>query len=275
VGNPFLSIITIVLNDRIGLEKTILSVKNQTFRDFEHIVIDGGSEDGSKEVMSKYSSCLSLAISEKDTGIYNAMNKGISHASGYYCLFLNAGDYLASDVVLSEVFNLPQKSALLYGDVIFESGSEKTIYRQPEKVSLEYMMKASFSHPSTFIKRDLFANYGNYDESFKIASDYDFFLKILLKYNETITYLPMVISVFDLGGISNDPFYKKLQLEERERSLRSYLPHLAFEYFNEVQSQKAEFHYIMFEFSRKTPILWFFQKIILKICWWFFYKKEK
>ncbi|MEG1573526.1 MAG: glycosyltransferase family 2 protein, partial [Bacteroidales bacterium] len=116
-----LSIITINLNDAAGIEKTLKSIwEKQSFRDFEHIVIDGGSKDGSVEVIKKYEKNLAYWISEPDKGIYNAMNKGIAKATGEYLLFINGGDWLADDV-LAEVFAIPFEEDIVYGDFTYVS----------------------------------------------------------------------------------------------------------------------------------------------------------
>ena len=102
---PKLSIITVNLNNKAGLQKTIESVFSQTFTDYEYLVIDGGSEDGSKELIKKYENKFVYWVSEKDKGIFNAMNKGILKASGEYLLFLNSGDYFYDSAVLDDVFD--------------------------------------------------------------------------------------------------------------------------------------------------------------------------
>ena len=98
-----ISIITVVFNNKVGLEATIQSVINQTYNDIEYIIIDGGSEDGTKEILEQYSSNINYWVSENDNGIYHAMNKGAAKASGSYLLFLNAADVLADNKVIEKV----------------------------------------------------------------------------------------------------------------------------------------------------------------------------
>jgi len=213
-----LSIVTICLNDSEGLEKTILSVANQSFRDYEHLVIDGGSTDGTLEVVERNRHNLTYFISEKDNGRYNAMNKGIEIAKGKYCLFLNSGDYLVADDVLQMVFNKGHKDDILYGNLMFEIGELKEIYIQPNEIDFKYLMNATIAHPAAFIKKELFSKYGMYDESYLIAGDYDLFLRLVVKHQVKTCYLPILISTFNSNGISNDDSFKNIQNKERERA---------------------------------------------------------
>ena len=263
---PTLSIITICLNDAMGLEKTIASVAQQTFRNFEHLIIDGGSTDGSAQVIEKNREKFSYSVSEKDSGRYNAMNKGITAAKGKYCLFLNAGDYLANASVLATVFTENKDSDLLYGDLIFEEkNKERTVYRQPPQISLDYLMRVTLLHPATFIKTSLFGLYGWYDESFKIGADYDFFLRVLLRHEVTTWYLPYEISVFNKDGISMDPKFIQLDKEERRRAQKNNLPLLVFDFYQQFAPTRESVEFRMMEKIRKIPLLRFLQKAFYKL----------
>lgn len=218
-----LSIITINYNNDLGLEKTIKSVVNQNFENFEYIVIDGGSSDNSKGFIEKYQSKITYWISEKDNGIYHAMNKGIKQAKGEYCLFLNSGDYLFSDKVISEVFTHKQNEAIIACDMIFDNDSEKLeVSQQIDSLSFLYMMRTSIWHPATFIKRDLFNKYGLYNESYKIAGDYDFFLKTTMVEFASYKHLPVALSVFDLKGISSNKKFELIAQTERVTVQKKY-----------------------------------------------------
>ncbi len=124
-----LSIITVNLNNSAGLRKTIESIVKQTFKDFEYIIIDGGSTDGSAEVIKEFADKITYWVSEPDKGIYNAMNKGILHAKGEYLLFLNSGDWLADDDLLSKVFCEPRTADIIYGHMNFVSGDKILLRR--------------------------------------------------------------------------------------------------------------------------------------------------
>lgn len=213
---PELSIITINLNNKDGLETTIKSVVEQTYNDFEYIVIDGNSNDGSKDVILKYSDKITIWRSEADTGIYNAMNKGIKLAKGKYCLFLNSGDYLYSQGILSNVFNQDITWDIEYGNMIIEDENhEKSLGEMPDEITLEQMIKDTLWHPVSFIKRDLFEKYGYYREDLKIVSDYDFFLKNIIINKVTTRHISIPIAVFALGGMSS--MLKNVQLLKSER----------------------------------------------------------
>ena len=207
-----LSIITVNLNNRDGLQKTIDSVVSQTFRDFEWIVIDGGSIDGSKELIEHYADQITYWVSEPDNGIYNAMNKGIIHAHGDYLLFLNSGDWLHDKEVLARVIPDLRDDDILYGDVEYYKDSEKTgEHHYSDNISFYHLFDMSLAHCSTFIKRELF-NENNYDESLKIAADWKFFIQMALS-NKKTRHINTVVSCFDLSGISTTS--TELLIQER------------------------------------------------------------
>jgi glycosyltransferase involved in cell wall biosynthesis len=213
---PVVSIITVCLNNKAGLEKTIQSVVEQTFRNYEFIVIDGGSTDGSLEVLKKYSSEIAYRISENDTGIYNAMNKGIVKAQGEYCLFLNSGDYLVDSNVLSNVFIKELDEDIIYGDMIIDDGNGKMEYgEQPLKLTLEFLIAHTLWHPVSFIKRSLFQEFGLYNESNKIVSDYEFFLRAIIIGQASTRHLAIPVAVFNTNGIGSSKGYDDLHKKEK------------------------------------------------------------
>lgn len=215
---PEISIITVCLNDKIGLEKTIQSVITQTFYDYEFIIVDGGSTDGSLEVLNKYSDRITNWVSEKDMGIYDAMNKGISKSKGRYCLFLNAGDYLAEENVLEEFYKWGRKEDIVYGDMILKNkGNTETLMKSPDSVSMRRMLADTIWHPVSFINRKLFEQYGQYDLQFRIVADYEFFVRTIIKEKVTTFHIPKVISIFDDSGISSDMNYRAELIKERNR----------------------------------------------------------
>ncbi len=218
-----LSIITINYNNKPGLEKTIASVINQSFTDFEYIVIDGGSTDGSAEVLQNFKDKITYYVSEKDAGIFNAQNKGLAKATGEYCLFLNSGDYLADQNVLKNVLNKNFTADIAYGNMyIAHPNGKKEKGYMPAKITFFQMMNDTLWHPVSFIKRALFTKYGNYNETFKIASDYDFFFKVLLTKNASTFYLDEFISVFSLDGASSSPDNSAKLLTERRNIQLQY-----------------------------------------------------
>lgn len=229
---PKFSIITINYNNCEGLQKTMDSVFNQTFHDFEYIVIDGGSNDGSKELIESNSSRITKWISEKDTGIYNAQNKGAKLATGEYCLFLNSGDYLADNDVLKKVSKNIMTEDFIYGDLLLESeAGEVTKGISPDRLGVYHFMISTLWHPCTFIKRDVFLKYGYYKESYKITGDYEFFIRTILKNKLKYKHIHAYVTVFNTSGIGSADVNRKLQEEEREQSwLENYSP-LSYSWF--------------------------------------------
>ena len=200
-----LSIITINYNNREGLLKTVESVKTQTFVDFEWVVIDGGSIDGSKELIEDNSQYISYHVSEPDKGIYNAMNKGILASHGEYLLFLNSGDFLYDKEVLVRVVSL-LKDKDIYVGRINSVGKENASEEEQADFSPEGILrKLTFTwipHQASFFKRTVFDEYGLYREDKRIASDWWAYYNSLVLGNATIASLPFVISNYDVDGIS-------------------------------------------------------------------------
>lgn len=218
-----LSIITINYNNAQGLLRTLTSVFNQTFTDFEYIVIDGGSHDGSKELLEKYSDKISYWVSEPDAGIYNAMNKGILKAKGEYLLFLNSGDWLHSSKIIGDVYTHLNNAAIIYGDgILNQVNSVKVVMNMPASLSLKYFSKTSIFHPSTFIKKELFKLYGLYNEENKIVSDWEFFINTILVNNVSVKKINCIISEIEDGGISRNADNANLLQSEIKNTLSKY-----------------------------------------------------
>lgn len=226
---PLLSIITINYNDAIGLKKTIESVVDQSFNDFDFIVIDGGSNDGSLDII-KNNNRIDHWVSDKDRGIYDAQNKGISKASGEYLLFLNSGDVLADSVVLQNVSkHLISGKSLYYGNLIIEKQGIAEKHLAPKIIDIDFMLNSTFWHPCVFIRSDLFKSYGLYNTSFKITGDYEFFIRCLLKPVVSTEYIDEFITLFDGSGISNDPAQNELQEHEREKAWKMNISEMVYE----------------------------------------------
>jgi glycosyltransferase involved in cell wall biosynthesis len=198
-----LSIITINRNNASGLEKTIQSVVCQSFTDFEYIIIDGASDDDSVEIIKKYIQKIDYWISEPDTGIYAAMNKGARKAQGEYCLFLNSGDWLVSPSTLETVFK--EISGYIPSDIFYSDriNSDGMVYHYPENISVNYLLNRTISHQNSLIRRSLFLEHGYYNENLKIASDWEFFLKESWEYKTKYFHIKTNICVFDINGIGS------------------------------------------------------------------------
>lgn len=225
-----LSIITINRNNAAGLEKTLQSVTDQTFKEFEYIVVDGASTDGSVEVIKKYESKFAHLkwISEPDKGIYNAMNKGMRMASGAYIQILNSGDCLAAPDVVEKMLKALEEKAnpsILYGNMVkcFPDGKrriDKCFAGQ--EITMLGMYTGTLNHDPAYIRRDLFDKYGFYDESLKIVSDWKWYLQALILGGEKPEYVNLDVTLFDMTGISETN--KELDRSERKQVLDQLFP---------------------------------------------------
>jgi len=217
---PSLSIITANLNNASGLALTIRSIASQTFKNIELIVIDGSSTDESINVISQFQHSIAKWVSETDTGIYNAQNKGINIATGDYCLFLNSGDYLADNKVVENIFAMENDEDIIYGDLLLVKNVGKPeLLKSPDRIGKLKMLKDTLWHPVSFIRRKLFLEYGMYDERFKIVGDYEFFVRTLIKIKVKYKHVPIAVSVFDTTGISSNPLFRK-QLEQERKEVQ-------------------------------------------------------
>lgn len=215
-----LSILTVNLNNISGLQKTIESVIPQTFTDYEFIIIDGGSTDGSMDVIKKYQDNITSWVSEPDKGIYNAMNKGIKMAKGEYCLFLNSGDCLVDGYSLEQFMNESAKEDFIYGNLDTARGPRK----YSNKLSFMTFFSGTITHQAVFIKTGLFQKYGLYDESLTIVADWQFFLKTIIVGNCTYKHIDKSLCNYDVTGVSTNPKYQSQVASQREKVLREMFP---------------------------------------------------
>jgi len=209
-----ISIITINFNNCFGLEKTITSVINQTYKNIEYIVIDGGSMDGSIDIIKQHASGIDYWVSEKDNGIFHAMNKGISKATGEYLLFMNSGDCLINSNVLDTIFSSPLKQDIVYGNVYLIDNESRSTWCPPAKLSFDHFVQSSIPHQASFIKRRLFTKVGLYNEKMKISADWKFFLDAIVRHNCSYTKVEMFIAECEANGLSRKPDNQNLLREE-------------------------------------------------------------
>ena len=216
-----LSIITINYNNKDGLQKTIDSVVCQTWRDFEWIIIDGGSADGSKELIEQYQQHFAYWCSEPDKGVYNAMNKGIEKAKGEYLLFLNSGDALYDNDVLQKVHALKLDADIISGQV------ERMDNQQPLRIYDESILmqlyRDTLNHQGTFIKRSLF-NDLRYDESLKVVSDWKFWLETIIWRNSSLETIDLFVAKQDMTGVS--VIVNPVHIQERDKIKLKFFPPL-------------------------------------------------
>lgn len=215
-----LTIITICFNDKDGLAQTLKSIKSQKCHDFQYIVIDGASTDGSKNLIDEYSKVIDYHISEKDSGIYNAMNKGIKYAQGEYCLFLNSGDALYACDTIEKVLPLLGHADFMSGDTIcLLPNGRKSIWKAPYQASLYLMAIYSLSHQSTFIHTSMLKS-RPYREDLKIVSDWEqMFYEIVIK-DHSYKRMELPICKFRYGGISSSQ--PKIRENERNKVLSEH-----------------------------------------------------
>lgn len=249
---PKLSIITVNLNNKEGLQKTLESVFSQTFADYEYIIIDGGSTDGSKELIEKHKNKFVYWVSEKDKGIYNAMNKGIMQAKGDLVIFLNSGDYYISanlfDYALDK-FDTNKADLFFCGFIwddpvlrVFEYAHKKNI------CYVEDLRSSNFPHPGTFYKRILFDKIGLFNENYKILGDYDWNCRALIKFKIPFQYLNIITAYFIADGISTKASFRDLRRIEEKQIKETYfsnktsksLERIKLPFFNKMLKNKFQ-----------------------------------
>ena len=255
-----LSIITVNKNNAEGLRQTIASVFGQTCRDFEYLVIDGDSSDGSKEVLEQISTSIPFKwVSESDNGMYAAMNKGLRMAKGDYCLFLNSGDCLYDEYVVERFCLSEQTEDIISGSEYIQQNGTICRPPQPEELTYDYFVDKVLRHQSTFIKTALLLFYGGYNEAYKIVSDWEFWLKALIKDNATYSVFPHFVARFSLGGISNQQRYEALKAEEEKKVLCSILPRV---YPNDKELRDLRQNQKEFEYLKNGDAGWIVRSII-------------
>lgn len=302
-----LSIVTINYNNAEGLRKTLASVTVQTYSDIEHIIIDGGSSDGSVDAIKEYVAANPKKdpflkhtikwVSEKDSGIYNAMNKGIEIALGRrvvnsfnrsersedknkvvpdYVQILNSGDVLAAPDVTEQMVREVEKEeypAILYGNMLKSYDGKKIINRDtcgngmytPE--SFLYFYKGTLNHDCAYIRRDLFDKYGLYNEEMKICSDWEWYVRAIVLGGEKAVYTNIDVTVFDMNGVSeshgkNADIIKK----ERREYLEKILPAT-------VLHDYDTFAFPIFQYQRLKKynlwgIVYFMERVLFKLNKW-------
>jgi len=196
------TIITVCYNIVSTIKRTCESIINQTFQDFEWIVVDGGSTDGTVDILKEYTARINILISEPDKGIYNAMNKGIKLATGEYINFMNGGDEFYEKRTLEKVYNKGLKADIIYGDEQRINGDKTYIHKNWEQLTKDILYyRHGISHQSTFTRTIILQKY-NFDENYIISADFDFFVKMFNK-RYKFSKIPIIVNNFYIGGISS------------------------------------------------------------------------
>lgn len=218
---PLVSVITVVFNGAGHLEAAINAVASQTYPHIQHIVIDGGSTDGSVAIIERNQAKLAHWKSEPDRGLYDAMNKGIDAVTDpeSYVLFANADDTLFSPDAIEQVMAKSAGEDLVYGKMVFSDGEISGMLGR--EVKLEDLARETLCHPATFVKRRVFDKVGKFDTSFRIAADYDFIVRCFSA-GVTTRFVDVVVSNMRMGGLSDDRFM--LSCSERKEVIRRRFP---------------------------------------------------
>lgn len=256
-----ISVVTINFNNASGLKETIKSVISQSFNDFEYIVVDGGSTDGSKQIIEQYADKISYWVSEKDDGIYNAMNKGAKAANGDYIAFLNSGDVYANNEVLKNVAAQNLIGDVCVGDLEFSTGG---ILRAPkaEEVTMSFFMNGSLSHPSSFTRRELLMKHP-FNEKFRISADMEFFMYTLVKLNASYQQLKGIVSIFDTTGISSS--HRVFEEDERllQKTQDEILPPRVRADYDIFMGKNDDYHRLFYIISSSPNFKWIYRLVVI------------
>ena len=221
------SIITATFNSEDTIEDAVKSVHSQTYKNIEHIIIDGSSTDRTIQIIKKYKDKIAKIVSEPDKGIYDALNKGINNASGEIICFLHADDIYAGDTIIEKAVMLfsEKQSDSIYGDLQYvakENTSKIIRYWKSGNFTYSKLKKGWMPpHPTFFVKKKIYDKFGLFDTDFKIAADYDIILRFLGKHRISTAYFPEVMIKMRIGGESNKSFKNILKkMKEDVRALK-------------------------------------------------------
>ena len=222
IKNPKISIITAVLNSAKTIADSIASVVSQEYDNIEYIIIDGGSTDGTINIVRQYAANIKYFSSEPDNGIYYAMNKGIEVASGDVIGILNSDDFYSNSFVISNVAKTFEEKGCdaVYGDLVYvktKDISKITRYWKAGEYSTTKIKNGwMLPHPTFFVKSEVYKRFGLYNTDFKSASDYEMILKLLYKNNIVAYYIPMILVIMRRGGKSNRSVFNRIMANKED-----------------------------------------------------------
>jgi glycosyltransferase len=221
--NPLVTIITVCYNSAKTIEDTILSVINQTYDNIEYIIIDGLSTDNTLEIVNKYKNKIAKVVSEKDAGLYDAINKGIALATGDIVANLNSDDFYIDNNVIADVVAKmeEEKSDTLYADLYYIDAVDTNKVTR-NWVSGEYKKGMFFKgwmppHPAFFVRKSVYDSYGKFNLELKSAADYEIMLRFIHKHECSISYLPRVVVKMRVGGVSNSSIKNRLKANREDK----------------------------------------------------------
>ena len=258
-----ISVITVCRNAENTVEETILSVVNQAYDSIEYIIIDGASTDNTVNIVEKYRDKISYFISEPDSGIYNAMNKGIKVATGDILYFLNANDSLYDNYVLENIVKIYEKNKnidIVFGDVLFvDKEKNKSWIRKYNYRDKLFFIRDNLCHQVIFYRKKVFYNCGFYDENYKIIADYDFNVRAFIVNGHKSKYIKIPIAKFERGGLSTskDESLNQILISE-SRKIQDF-------YFSKFDIKMSNILYRFFGSIVKNLL---FRPILVKIFGW-------
>ncbi|MBN1558836.1 glycosyltransferase [candidate division KSB1 bacterium] len=215
-----ISVVTVCKNEARVIERTVLSVVSQTYSSVEYIIMDGRSIDGTLDVVDKYKG-LCRVYSSADSGIYDAMNRGLASATGDYIIFINAGDYFVHEDVLSKCaafISGHDEFDVFYGNLFYYNPVTGAGWMwKPMKRRRLTMFMECLPHPATFFSRQAFERNGPFDTSFQIAGDFEWFVRGMEKNHLRYGHIDTLVTLFHEGGVSTKPSHQNLHEEEKER----------------------------------------------------------
>jgi glycosyltransferase involved in cell wall biosynthesis len=217
------SIITITYNSAETIEDTIQSVLSQDYKDIEYIIVDGASKDRTLEIIDRYKSSVSKFVSERDKGIYDAMNKGVAMATGDIIGILNSDDFYADAHVISDIVKTIQQSNgdACYADLVYVDriATNKVIrsWKSGEYRHGDFLRGWMPPHPTFFVKRSVYEAHGNYSLQLRSAADYELMLRFIHKHGIRLSYLPRVITKMRAGGQSNVTLKNRWRANKEDR----------------------------------------------------------
>jgi glycosyltransferase involved in cell wall biosynthesis len=233
-----ISVITVCKNEEEGISRTLDSILTQSFSDYELILVDGASEDKTLNNISEYKPFIHQFISEKDEGIYHAMNKGLNMSNGDYVIFMNGGDQFYNENSL-ELFVQKIGYDLIYGQAKM-SGSD-FVFSPSDNLSMRFFRKNMLPHQATMYRKSLFEQIGNYDESYKIAGDYEFNVRLFSHMQPSYCHINAPLAIFDTNGISSSKNMRCLRKKENHRICMKYFPSYRFSWKSIKQQFRNRF----------------------------------